>query len=567
MCNLYYMEKGFDKKKFEEIISGDFLKQDPSVVIPSLLAIIWVLLDENAEIRKLVENQRKLIDGQRMETESLKTQNEILQKRVKELEARLNKDSYNSSKPPSSDGLRKRKKNRSLRKKSGRSPGGQPGHNGKTLEMSENPDVIVVHKIVQCKSCGKSLDEVLAEKVERRQVFDIPVIKMEVAEHQSLVKICPCCGVENRGEFPPEAAASIQYGVRVKSLSSVLMGYQLIPYKRLSEFFGDVFGHSVSPGTLNKIFGELYESLEGYENSVKEKLQKSGVVGFDETGMRSVGNLHWLHSASTDDLTYYHIHGKRGVEGMKSAGILPTFSGRAVHDHWNPYFKFHCLHSLCNAHHLRELNGVIENDGFQWAKDVKDLLLEMKSAVATAVESNFKNLDSDVVRDFIRRYENILNEGFKNYPSVESAGFTESAQSLEFTESFPAEKTGMRGGKKKASSAESPVPKKRRRRGRKKKPPSLNLLERLWYNMDETVAFMRDFRVPFDNNRSERDIRMMKVKQKISGTFRGEDGGPWFCRIRGYISTVRKQGLSVLQAINDAFCGKPSIPAVNYGAE
>lgn len=532
--------EGFDRKKYDEIISGDLLRQDPSVVIPRLLAIIRALPDENAALREIIESQGKLIKAQQAQIEVLTAQNETLQLKVRELEARLNKDSHNSSKPPSSDGLRKKPRTKSLRKPSGKSPGGQPGHKGKTLRMSDNPDRVVAHPVDNCKGCGHILKEVVSKKVERRQVFDVPILKIEVTEHQGEIKVCPFCGVKNRAEFPAEAKTSLQYGVGVKSLASVMMSYQLIPYKRLSEFFSDIFGQSVSSGTLNNIFGELYESLESCENAVKEKLKESGVVGFDETGMRSEGKLHWIHSASNWDFTYYHIHKKRGEEGMKSAGILPDFHGRAVHDHWKSYFKFPCKHALCNAHHLRELNGVIENGDHKWASDIRELLLEIKSAVDRAKESERKNLDALTIADFEKKYENILNEGYKDYPSFESVKSTESVGS-----------TG------------SSLSKKPGKRGRKKRPPSLNLLLRLRYNMEETLAFMHDFRVPFDNNRSERDIRMVKLKQKISGTFRGNNGAQWFCRIRGYISTVRKQGLHVLKSIHNAFLGKSFMP-MNY---
>lgn len=509
----------FLQKSFEESIIGSLTQKDPSVAIHQLLGANFALLDNN---KKLVQMNEKLFET----VDDLKERNESLELRVKELEARLNKDSHNSSKPPSSDGLRKKPRTKSLRKKSGKSPGGQPGHKGKTLQMSKNPDFVKVHPVEKCRHCGESLEKIAPKKVIKRQVFDIPILKIQVTEHQGEVKVCPCCNGESRAKFPDEAKASLQYGVNLKSLASMMMVYQFIPYKRLSEFFGDVFGQSVSPGALNKIFGKLYDHLEGYENAVKEKLKESAVVGFDETGMRSVGGLNWLHSASTPDFTYYHLHKTRGLEGIKSAGILPDFSGVAVHDHWRSYFKFDCLHALCNAHHLRELQWIIDNFDYQWPKDIKALVLEIKSAVDTAKALGQKNLEGFVVYDFLRRYEKILKSGFDEYPEEQASD-----------------------------------PEKPRKRGRKKKPKSLNLLERLWYNMEEVLRFMNDFRVPFDNNGSERDIRMAKLKQKISGTFRGPDGGRWFCRIRGYISTIRKQGMNVLKSIRHAFAGKPFIPA------
>jgi len=603
----------FDRKKFEEIISGDFLLQDPSLVIHGLLGVIWALLDENAVLREQIKLLQEENQALREENACLRAQVESLQMKVRDLEARLNKDSHNSNKPPSSDGLRKPPRNRSLRKPGGRHVGGQPGHEGKTLKMSENPDRMVVHPVNKCAGCGKSLEGVQTKKLEKRQVFDIPVIKMEVTEHRGEIKVCPCCGSENRAKFPAEVPASLQYGVGVKSLVTVLMNYQIIPYERLGEFFSDLFGQGISNGTLDNIVSECYEVLEDYEDAVKEKLKESDVVGFDETGIRSEGKLNWLHSASTGELTYYHIHPKRGAEGMKSAGILPGFIGRAVHDGWGSYFVFPCGHALCNAHHLRELTGALETEGMAWAEQMKNFLLEVKSAVDVAKESSKEKLDSDLIKKFENKYEKILSEGYNEYASGgPDCGGSESGFGAGEPDS-PASEPGCGAGEpgrfiantenitiikhssagilpagtddaktyevcytgKSGCPANEPGCKaqepgcgaKPARRGRKKKPPSLNLLDRLWYRMKETLAFMYDFRVPFDNNQSERDIRMVKVKQKISGTFRSNEGAKRFCRIRGYISTVRKQGFAVLQAIRDAFLGSPFVPTLNYGAE
>lgn len=497
-------------RSFQELIESGRLTREPAAVIHQLLGVNFALQESNRKLTQIVDK--------------LQVQNEALNLKVKELEIRINKDSSNSGKPPSSDGLRKKPRTKSLRKSSGKSPGGQPGHKGKTLKMSKTPDFVELHPVDKCRGCGKNLDKIPPSKVEKRQVFDIPILKIQVTEHRGEVKICPHCGEESRAEFPPEAAASLQYGGNLQALAATMMAYQFIPYKRLSEFFDDVFGQRVSPGALNRMFEKLYNRLEGWESAVKDRLKKMDVLGFDETGMRSEGGLSWVHSVSTPGLTYYHIHKKRGGEAMKSAGILPDFSGTAVHDHWSPYFKFQCLHSLCNAHHLRELKGVIESDGWKWATEIKALLLEIKSAVDEAKKLGLSRLSRSEKIDFSKRYESILKAGFDEYPD---------------------EKPG-----------------KSRKRGRKKKPASLNLLERLWYNMEEVLRFMNDFEVPFDNNGSERDIRMVKVKQKISGTFRGPDGGPWFCRLRGYISTIKKQGQNILKSIKNAFKGKPFMPKV-----
>ena len=507
----------FGQKSFEESIIGSLSQKNPSEAIHQLLGANFALLGKTDKLAQMNEELLGTV-------KDLKERNESLESRVKELENRLNKDSNNSSKPPSSDGLKKKPRTKSLRKKSGRAPGGQPGHKGKTLKMSENPDFVEVYPVDKCRHCGEILENISPQKVVKRQVFDIPILRIQVKEHQSPVKVCPCCNCETRGEFPGDVNSSVQFGSNLKALASAMMAYQMIPYKRLSEFFGDVFQHNVSPGALNKMFRKLYDNLEDYENAVKDELKSRDVLGFDETGMRSENKLNWIHAVCAPDMTYYHIHKKRGCEAMNFAGILPEFTGIAVHDHWKSYFDYKCDHALCNAHHLRELKGVIETWGCQWAKDIKALLYEIKDTVDKAKETGLAKLSDFTKMDFTKRYEKILKAGFDEYP------------------------------KEKAN------PDKPRKRGRKKKQKSLNLLERLWYNMNEVLMFMNDFRVPFDNNGSERDIRMVKVKQKISGTFRSSEGGQWFCRIRGYISTIRKQGLNILKSLKNAFEGKPFMP-------
>lgn len=522
MSNIVVMETRFDREKFAEILSGDLMKQEPAVVIQSLAGIIFALLDENEALRKQNEILTRRV-------EELEKENKMLKERVRELEIRLNKDSHNSSKPPSSDGFKKPPVV-NLRKPSGKSPGGQPGHQGKTMEMCDEPDLIIHHKTDKCSACGNSLNGVKPDKIQKRQVFDIPSLKIEVTEHQVEVKTCPCCGVKNNAIFPDEIPASVQYGPGIKSLVTVLMNYQFIPYDRLSELFCDMFGHTISPGTFNNMIGQCYASLEGYEEIVKKDIKNSPVVGFDETGIRTEGKLHWLHTASTEKLTHYHINEKRGADGMESAGILPGYSGTAVHDAWSPYFGFSCGHALCNAHHLRELTSAFEEEGKEWASRMIGFLLEAKETVDLAKISGQKSLQSETVKALEKRYEAILKKGYKEYD-------------------------------------ESAFPENKKKRGRKKQLPSLNLLDRLWNNMKYGLLFLSDFRVPFDNNQSERDIRMVKLKQKVSGTFRSKEGARSFCRIRGYISTARKNGLNVLQAVENIFTGKPFMPNLGFGVE
>ncbi len=279
----------------------------------------------------------------------------------------------------------------------------------------------------------------------------------------------------------------------------------------------------MSEGTFKNFSEDCSNSLEGYENEVKECLKVSPVVGFDETGFRYNGKRHWLHVASTEELTHYSVEEKRGKEGMDNGGILPDFHGKAVHDYWSPYFKYNCLHALCNAHHLRELIYMFEEEKQEWASKMINLLIEIKASVDTAKPVT-NCLVTEVLRRFERKYDVIIEEGLDNLPDV--------------------------------------VNTQPNKRGRKKQSKSRNLLDRLKNHKEEVLAFMYDFQVPFDNNQSERDLRMMKLKQKISGTFRSENGAKCFARIRSYISTVRKNGLKILQAIQNAFAGKPFIPVM-----
>lgn len=515
------MEQIFDRTKYMEIAAGDYSKEDAKTVIQGLVGVIFALLDQNEDLRRKNEELT-------LRVEKLEKENQKLREEVRELKIRLDKDSHNSSKPPSSDGLRK-PPTVNLRKKSGKKTGGQPGHKGKTLEMSTNPDRTFEYRVEKCSSCGLVLENVSPDKIVRRQVFDIPEPKMEVTEHRAEVKTCPCCNVKNIARFPDDVPASLQYGVNVKALIAMLSAYQFIPSERLSELFADLCGHSISPGTFFNILEQCNENLEVFEEIVKKDLVNSPVVGFDETGMRCESKLHWVFSASTDKLTFYHIAGKRGEEGMKSAGILPEFNGVAVHDGWKPYLKFQCQHALCNAHHLRELIAATESEGKEWASKLIKLILEIKSTVDSVKEAGKVELAPWQTRFYEDRYSEILRNGYGEYLV--------------------------------------PEPAVKKKRGKEKQVPSLNLLDRLWFNLKDVLRFMTDFRVPFDNNLSERDIRMVKLKQKISGTFRSKAGANWFCRLRSYISTVRKHGLNTLNSLKDAFLGKSFIPGGVLGAE
>jgi len=487
--------------------------------------------DPEAAARLLCAFSREL-DQVKAEVAALTAENAVLRRdcqslrdKVQALEEKAAKDSHNSSKPPSSDGLAKPKP-KSLRPPSTRPTGGQPGHPGQTLRMVETPDHTVRHPVERCAGCGRSLVGQVPDRVERRQVFDLPEPTLEVTEHQAEVKTC-ACGCLTRAAFPPEVAAPVQYGLRVKSAAVYLKEYQLLPFDRLTEIMRDLFAcDTFSEGTLANLSAACSRRLEPVEAIIRAQVGAAEVAGFDETGVRATGSLHWLHTVSTRWLTWYFAHTRRGREAMDAADILPDFRGRAVHDFWSSYLKYDCDHAFCNAHLLRELIFLWEEQNQQWAKTMIDHLLAIKAAVDAARTADRAALPAADLDRFHTRYRRIVDAGYAQNPVTES----------------------------------SAGPK---RRGRRKQSKARNLLDRFRDHPDGILAFMRDFSVPFDNNLSERDLRMMKLRQKISGTFRSVDALVDFCRIRGYVSTARKNGLNALDALRRVFLGDPFVPAAN----
>jgi transposase len=446
-----------------------------------------------------------------------------LEARITELESRIKQNSRNSSRPPSTDVFIKPK---SQRKKGERPVGGQKGHKGHTLELVDNPDETIVHIVEVCKECGASLEDVRVTGIERRQVHELPPIKIIVTEHRAEHKQCPHCRYHNKAEFPEDVQYSVQYGRYLKSVMVYLGVYQLIPYDRISELFSDLCGHSISKGTLAKALETCYDDLEGVEEKIRTLLVGSQVLNVDETGFRVTGDRHWLHVASTELLTLYGHHKKRGVIATDALQILPDFKGTMVHDFWKPYFRYTCSHALCNAHLLRELTGISETFGQIWSTQMNELIHDIKAA-GDKTSLQFRSLGQDQIADFEARYSRIIALGFEENPVIVCVRPFGS-------------------------------------RGRKKQSKSKNLLDRCQNHRTEILAFMYDPTVPFDNNQAERDIRMMKVQQKISGTFRSEEGADWFCRIRGYISTVKKNAQPVLASLVGAMNDSPFIPSAPH---
>jgi transposase len=443
----------------------------------------------HAAFEKGEEAVVELFIGVGLQLEEVAGQLEKQAAALQDLQARLKKNSRNSSQPPSSDGYSKPKRTESLRKPGQKPNGGQPGHEGHTLKPVENPEHTEIHPVEACGQGGTALHEVEATTQEERQVFDIPAIRIEVTAHRAEIKICPGCGAENRGVFPAGVTGRVQYGTGVKRWAAYVQSQPVVPLERTAQIFEDLLNHRLSEATLIQAGQELSGGVEPATEAVKAHLRQAEVLHTDASGLRVQGKLHWLHVAAPDRLTDSEVHAHRGQAAMDAAGILPDFQGTAMHDHGKAYFGYQdCTQALCNAHHLRELQCIEKQYGQAWAAELADLLREIKQTVDTT-RAHSACLPPELLGEFARRYDRIVNAGYEANPRPPLA-------------------------------ADEHQPKKR---GRPKQTPPLNLLDRLRDFKPPVLAFRYDFRVPFDNNLAERDVRMVKVKQKVSGSALGSD--------------------------------------------
>jgi len=431
--------------------------------------------------------------------------------KVAELETRLNQNSNNSSKPPSSDVW----KRPVMRNSSGAKPGGQQGHKGNFIKIEQSPDEITEIKPEKCSKCGEDLLGSEGSVLESRNKIDIE-IKRRITRYNQVKVVCPCCGNENREEFPSDVSCHISYGAGVQSIGVLLTNYANVSYGKTQKIMNDVLEVPVCTGTLVNHVNEFASKCEPVTDEIANTVKGSAVSHFDETSVAVNGSNQWLHTASTDEATYNTVHPKRGVEGCNDNGVLKEFKGVAIHDCFPMYFAYeNCNHALCNAHLLRELQGVIENTNQQWAVSMQQLLWEMKLIVDDFKQSGKASLPDEYVRIFADEYNRITKLG----------------------------------------ETENPLTEEQQSNSKKKRPKSRNLLDRFIQYRMEICRFAGNFAVPFTNNQAERDIRNAKVKMKVSGGFRSDDGDKNFAKISSVIGTATKQGLSAFKTVSDIFSG------------
>ena len=481
-----------------------------------------------ADLTKTVQNlQKETAEKEKKHTEIIMLQQSTIEEQakvIKELMSRLNMNSGNSSKPPSSDAFKKPKP-KSLRIKSGKKPGGQKGHKGHGFKLPEYVDDVVEAAPSSCGGCGCDLRQENGKVASSRYEMDIPEIVLRTVRIDQVQKDCPGCGERNLGKYPEGVNGIKQYGPNLKSFVVTLVNYGMVSIERTQEILAGAFGAAMSQGTIQNFLYGCAEAVSGTVEEIRKAVMKSHVTNFDETGYRVEGKLSWLHTASTDKLTHITVHRKRGSEGMEAGGVLPDYVGIAVHDCLQAYFKFGCMHALCNAHLLRELIGLYENTGQQWAKTFIGLLLRMKEEVDDYKKQGISSFPPKLLEKHSEEWDRLVTEGLSLNPQ-------------------PVRKKGQRG--------------------RLAKGKTLCLLERLAAYKEGFMFFVRDFRVPFDNNQAERDIRIAKLKQKVAGCARSVDGALAFAKITSYIQTARKQGHSIFQALRSAFLGQPISIAFDF---
>ena len=438
--------------------------------------------------------------------------------RIKELEDRLAKDSRTSSKPPSSDGLGRLP--RHARCPSGKRPGGQEGHPGHTLCMVEQPDEVVSHRPEVCRQCGGDLSAVPGSVAERRQVLDVPEIRLLAHEHQIEAICCPTCHTTSLGSFPAPVSAPVQYGPHLQALAVYLHQGQLLPTARTCQALAALCDYQVSEATLLQ-WGELAaERLAPTVERIADLIAVSRLQHGDETGIRVYRMLHWLHVNCTRLLTHLAWHASRGRETMDEIGIWPRFVGRGMHDRFASYDAYACAHSICGAHLVRDCAAVAQQEQQEWASQMQDFLLDLHDACQQWRLLHLSAVPAIERDDWVARYFEILAAGYAAQPPP------------------PTSATGSR-------------------KGRSKQSPAKNLLDALLLRAEQVQALLDDLRIPFTNNQAERDLRLAKVQQKVSATFRSATGVTAFCRIRSYLSTMQKQGRPMLAALTAVFHGHP----------
>jgi transposase len=478
------------------------------------------LREQVAQRDARIQQQETQLCQQDLLMQQMHEQIAALTQQVKDLQDRLAKDSHNSSLPPSSDRFVRQPK--SLRTKSEKKTGGQEGHPGTTLRFSEAPEEVIEHQVSVCSSCQHDLREVQACVTLRRQVVDIPSPRLIVQEHRAEQKQCPRCQHMTLASFPPAVAAPIQYGPLIGAAAVYLTQQQWLPLERSGEVLSDLLGVQMSEATVGELSKRAACALAPVEHQIKEALSEAAVIHQDETGVSVAGKRYWEHVTSTATLTHYHVDQSRGQDALNAIGILPVFTGISIHDAWGSYFLYDCEHALCLVHVLRELVFQAEEQGAVWAADLIELLLAMKQATQQARAQGKRWLDPLEVLDWEAAFLRVLAEGDRVTPRATAPPGT---------------------------------------KGRIKQSAARNLLDRLRTHQQAVFCFLEDLRVDFDNNQAERDLRLLKVQQKVSGCFRSLAGAQAFSRIRGYVSTLRKQGLPLLSALQATLCGHPLLPS------